>query len=970
MVTTTVSLVGDQSTSSVRCEESLRLLGALQALQEGRGGIVELLGEPGAGKSRLLAQLASAARARGVTVLDGHCYPSELDEPLHVFTRALHGIMTADRLSALSREHAELLRAGLCARLGGRGPQPSPLQLSQALHALLSQAADHGLLLVLDDFHWADPQSLALADHLARWNFRAPVLLVIAHRPRQAAPSLLSTLAQGAEQGRVERIDLPPLDLDQAARLLGVRPDAIRLPSALHESDGNPLYLLAQDETTVKGTDPRTQLLTGRLAPLAAELAELDPAERLVAESAAVLGDRFSRDELAAVSELPTEETCAVVSALIQLDVLRPLRCSGTLLGFRHPTLRRVLHDQADRCWRSQAHRRALTVLNRRAASASERAVHIELSTSSFTPEDLETLAKAGRETEQSAPHDAVRWLLTALHELPAFEEQASGRLLALIPPLARALRAADYLADDPSLRALLTRGSQLAPEGASRAAIGLCVVVECLQGRFSRATELLSAALTDLRAAKADNDVLARLTIHRGIISTLCGDEELPRIADRALVLARSGGKRSTLAGAMALHALGELAAGRVTQALASYDAAVRQMDELSHADIACHSEYLALLGSCAMALGRPREAESFFERGTAVVQERAHNVVLPMLLSGLAEAQLRQGRLESARRSAAEATELAGYLGAEQLRVVALAQEALCVTYAEPPGSSRASALTEQAVHSLRRSSCRWHGSSVLTLAEALLMQGSPDRCVGLLLELGGPGLPGLDPTLRPRGFELLALASLSGGTGSSGGTSLWADRANVAAQGLRLPHNRAYALLARGHVLAEQAEWDAAVTLYQEAERAFDGAQLRLHRLTARIRSARAASNSSRPELAAELWVSAQELAEQWDVLLLARLNPDTPLENSLGRGCHALLPAPIPPVAGLEVLTGREREVAREAGTGRRTREIAEALGLSPRTVEVHLSRIYRKLEIGSRAELARLMAVRISTDAAT
>ncbi|MFE7513914.1 AAA family ATPase [Streptomyces sp. NPDC057540] len=969
MATTSISLVAKQSTSSVRCRESLRLLGALQELQEGRGGIVELLGDPGSGKSRLLAQLASVARARGVTVLDGRCYPSELDEPLHVFTRALNGIMTADRLSALSSEHAELLRAGLCARLGGRGRELSPLQLSQALHALLSQAADHGLLLLLDDFHWADPQSLALADHLARWTFRAPVLLVVAHRPRQTAPSLLSTLALGAEQGRVERIDLPPLDLEQAARLLGVRPDTVWLPSALHESSGHPLYLLAQEESATRGADPRAELLTGRLAPLAAELAELDPAERLVAESAAVLGDRFSRDELAAVSELPTDETCAVVNTLVQLDVLRPLRCSGTLLGFRHRLLRRVLHDQADRCWRSHAHRRALSVLNRRAASASERAVHIELSTSSFTPEDLETLARAGREAEQTSPYDAVRWLLTALHELPA-SEQPTGRLLALIPPLARALRATDYLADDVQLRSLLTRGSPLGPDEAVRAAIGLCVIVECLQGRFSEATELVTAALADLRAKRADNDLLAQVTIYRGIVSTLNGDEELPRIAAQALVLARNGGKRTTLAGAMALHALGELAAGRVAQSLASYDAAVRQMDELSHADVTCHSEYLALLGSCAMALGRPREAESFYERGSTVIQECSHNAMLPVLLSGLAEAQLRQGRLQSARRSAAEATELAGYLGAEQLRVVALAQEALCVTYAEPPGSNRASALTEQAVHSLRRSACRWHGMSVLALAEALLMQGSPDRCVSLLLDLGGPELPRLEPTLRPRGFELLTLASLSGGTGSSGGTSMWADRANTAAQGLRLPHNRAYALLARGHVLAEQAEWDAAVTLYQEAERAFDGAQLRLHRLTARIRSARAASNSSRPELAAELWASAQELAEQWDVLLLARLNPDTPLENALGRGCHALLPAPIPLVTGLEVLTGREREVAREAGTGRRTREIAEALGLSPRTVEVHLSRIYRKLEIGSRAELARLMAVRISTDVAT
>ncbi|MFC8596354.1 helix-turn-helix transcriptional regulator [Streptomyces atroolivaceus] len=964
-------LVAESSsrTSSVRCKESLLLLRALQDLQNGRGGIVELLGEPGSGKSRLLTQLTSTARDRGVTTLDGRCYPSEQHDPLHVFTRALNGLMTAERLTALSPDHAALLRSALCARLGGRGDGPAPLQLSQAVHALLSQAADRGLLLVLDDFHWADPQSLELADHLARWTFRAPVLLVLAHRSRQAAPSLLSTLAQGAEQGRVCRLELQPLTLGQAARLLGVRPDTPWLPSVLQESRGNPLYLLAQGDATPLGPGLRTDLLTGRLAPLAAELAVLDPAERLVAESAAVLGDRFSRDELSAVSELPVDETCTVVNTLIQLDIMRPLRCSATQLGFRHPVLRRVLHDQTNRCWRSQAHRRALTVLNRRAASASERAVHIELSTSSYTPGDLETLARAGQETEQSSPYDAVRWLLTALHGLPASEqpEGAAGRLLGLIPPLARALRAANYLADDASLRMQLTQGSALDPGEAHRAAVRLCVIVECLHGRFNEAAELVTAELGTLRKIGADNDLLAQLTIYHGIVCSLRGGDSLPEVAAQALVLARAGGRRTTLAGAMALHALGELSAGRTAQSLASYDAAVRQMDELSNTEMHYYSEYLALLGWCAMALGRPREAESFYERGTGVVRDCSHNALLPVLLSGLAEAQLRQGRLESARRSAVEAADLSGYLGAQQLRALALAQEALCVTYADPPGSSRASALTEQGVHTLRRSFGHWHGAAVLTLGEALLMQGNPDRCVSLLLELGGAELRDLDPAQRPRAFELLTLASLSGATGS---TSMWADRTAGAAQVLRLPHNRAYALLSRGHVLTEQGDWDAAVTLYQEAERAFDGAQLRLQRLTARIRAARAASNCSRPELAGELWASAQELAEQWDVLLLARLSPDTPLENSLGRGCHALLPAPIPAVTGLEVLTDREREVARFAGTGRRTREIAEALRLSPRTVEVHLSRIYRKLEIGSRAELARLMAVRISTDART
>ncbi|MEK8173788.1 helix-turn-helix transcriptional regulator [Streptomyces sp. M19] len=59
--------------------------------------------------------------------------------------------------------------------------------------------------------------------------------------------------------------------------------------------------------------------------------------------------------------------------------------------------------------------------------------------------------------------------------------------------------------------------------------------------------------------------------------------------------------------------------------------------------------------------------------------------------------------------------------------------------------------------------------------------------------------------------------------------------------------------------------------------------------------------------------------------------------------------------------LTTLTDREREVAQIAGTGARTREIAELLRLSPRTVDVHLTRIYRKLDINSRAALAHFMA---------
>lgn len=948
----------------MRCGESLLLLRALQRLGEGQGGVVELHGDPGSGKTRLLTQLTEAARGQGVRVLDGRCYPTERDA-FSVFTRALGDLVTPQRLRRLSPAHAELVRAGLCARRGRADPAPQPLPLSQAVHTLLAGAAGEGggLLLVLDDFHWADPKSRELADHLVRWPLRAPLLIVIAHRPRQADPLLLSTLAYGAEQGRVTRVGLGPISPEQAARLLNVRPGTGWLRSAYPESQGNILSLLVLGQSAPLRPSLTAGLVTGLLAPLAAELELLDPAERLVAEGGAVLGDRFTREELAAVCALPFDETCVAVTGLVRLDILRPLPHDSTRFVFRQPVLRDLVHERMDHCRRRQAHRRALTVLNHRAAPATERAVHIELSTGTFTPEDLEALARAGTEAALSAPEDAVRWLLLALCGL-ARDDRSPGRLLGLIPPLARALRAGDFLKDDEALRHLLSQDAGIRPDEARHAVIRVCVLVECLHGRYAEADALLRAELA--RAGAADTDLLARLTIFRGIVSSLCNDGELAGLASAALRLARSGARSATLAGALSLHALAELFAGRTARSLDAYDAAVRQMDELPNAEMRLHTEYFALLGWCALSLGRPQEAESRYARGISVSVGGSPDTMLPALLSGLAEAQLRQGRLNSARRSAADAADLAAHLGADRLRAYATAQEALSITYAEPPGSSRASARTEEALRALRSRRDTWHCLAVLTVAESLLLQGGQERCLDLLLELGAPDLGVLGPPLRTRAYELLALACVSSGTRAT----LWAERASRVTEVCALPHTQAYALLARGHVLTQQNEPAAAISAYQKAERLFDGAQLRLPSLRAAVRTARAASSGARPEEAEVLWTAARELADHWQVPLFAQLPSGRARDGSPERGRPSAAPSPTASAPDLAPLTRRELEVARLVGTGRRTREVAETLRVSPRTIEVHLSRIYRKLDIGSRAELARLMAVRVSTDART
>ncbi|MGQ4514573.1 AAA family ATPase [Streptomyces sp. DW26H14] len=958
--------------TSVRGVESLRLRRALKGVGEGRGGVVGLLGDPGSGKTRLLSLLMAAAEDQGIRVLDGRCQPSEQDA-FGVFTRALGDLVTPRALARLAPDHAELIRTHLCANRDRTEPPPPPLALAQAVHALLADAAGEGLLLVLDDFHRAGPKALELAEHLVRRPLGAPVLLVVSQRSRQADPSLLAALAYGAEQGRVTRVALGPITPEQAARLLNVEPDTGWLRSACRESQGNILDLLVLGEAAPLRPALTADLVAGPLAPLAAELESLDDVERPVAECAAVLGDRFTREELADVCELPFEQVCTAVTGLVRLDILRPTPHSATQFGFRQPVLRALTHERMDRCLRRGAHRRALAVLNRRAAPAAERAVHIELSTDTFTPQDLETLALAGKATTVSAPEDAIRWLLLALRGLASGEgspgrlgEGSPGRLLGLIPPLARAFQAAGRLDDEAALHQL-AHDAGVRPDEARHAVTRVCVLVECLHGRFAEADTLLRTELARAESA-ADTDPLARLTVFRGILSSLCGDGELATHATAALRLARTGGRAITLAGALALHALAELTAGRTADAQAAYDAAVRQLDKLPDSELRLYTEYFALLGSCALELGRPQEAESRYARGLAVSAGDRPDAMLPVLYGGLAEAQLRQGRLESARCSAAEAADLAGHLGADRLRAYAMAQEALAVTYGEPPGSSRASARTEEALRALHHWHDSWHSLAVLTVAESLLLQGSRERCLDLLLDQGAPDFGALSPPWRARAYELLTLASASSGARAAIWAERWAERASRVMEDCPLPHSRAYALLARGHVLSQQDDVAAAITAYQKAERLFGGAQLRLQSLRAAARTAEVASSGRRPEKARELWSAARELADHWRMPLFAQPPSGGFPEDRRGHGRPAARPAPAGQDSDLASLTRRELEVARLAGAGRRTREVAETLRVSPRTIEVHLARIYRKLGIGSRAELAGLMAVRISTDA--
>src|SRR4051794_28071471 len=212
---TPAPLVGRQA-------ELERLDAALAGLDEGREGCVAMEGEPGIGKTRLLAELRTRAEDCGHLVLSGAAAEFERDLPFSVWVDALDAYATSQGLD---------LDGALAAELADER-----FRAHRAVRALLGTlAGDHAVVLVLDDLHWADAASLELVASLVRRGAGAPVLLALAFRPGQAPEKLTVALAAA----RVERLALGPLSETQTAELVGPEHAA-----ALYaHSGGNPFYL-------------------------------------------------------------------------------------------------------------------------------------------------------------------------------------------------------------------------------------------------------------------------------------------------------------------------------------------------------------------------------------------------------------------------------------------------------------------------------------------------------------------------------------------------------------------------------------------------------------------------------------------------------------------------------------------------------------------------------------------------------
>ncbi|NGM14107.1 AAA family ATPase [Verrucosispora sp. CWR15] len=354
-----------------RERESAALAAAVAALLDGTGRIVEVTGEPGIGKSRLLDQVAAVAREDGVHVLAGRAPVPGSDVPMAAIVDALDPYLpqvSQARLAELRSDHAQLLndtfpslRLPGARSLAPAGVPAGARQLRAVRLLLETLAAERPLLIAIDDLHNGDRATVDLVCHLLDAPLRTPLLLVIAHRRRQSPARLRLALDTAAQVTRIEVTPLERAHLDELTEL----PLSAGQRAVLHElSEGNPQYLSALLAGALPHGPASEHVELGALpaeveAALAAELELLSRAAHLVASAAAVLGpEPVDTGLLAEVAGIATEQVPAAIDELVAADLLRPVTGSGCF-AFRHPVVQHAAYLTTDAGWRLTAHARA-----------------------------------------------------------------------------------------------------------------------------------------------------------------------------------------------------------------------------------------------------------------------------------------------------------------------------------------------------------------------------------------------------------------------------------------------------------------------------------------------------------------------------------------------------------------------------------------------------------------------------------
>ncbi len=367
-----------------RLGEMQRLHSILDELVAGRGQLLMLVGDAGIGKTRLLAELRALATGR-VTWLEGQClsYGTELlygpfiemlrkwigaeegeaQLALRTKLRAKLGLLPASQLADVFPYLARLLSLKLDRedeeRQRNLTPEELAAEIRRAYSTWVAALASQGPVVVaIEDLHWADRSTRALAEDLLELADIAPILIIAVSRidPESEGWKLRVRGLTDFPHRAVE-LTLGPLDDEAASQLLASRPqsqslDESELAQVVMGAEGNPLYLEELLNAFVEGKGARRSrtwaptYTSARLTPtleslLLARIDRLPPEARRLAQVAAIIGRSFPQRVLEHVAE--TENLEGELALLLRADIIRELRrYPEPEYVFRHGLLRQA----------------------------------------------------------------------------------------------------------------------------------------------------------------------------------------------------------------------------------------------------------------------------------------------------------------------------------------------------------------------------------------------------------------------------------------------------------------------------------------------------------------------------------------------------------------------------------------------------------------------------------------------------
>ncbi len=326
-----------------RDAEIALLLDALGEATSGRGRVVLVRGEAGIGKTRVLAELTRLASESGTVVLSGRAVQRSgayraVTESLLGFLRAGAADTATDALGPYRAVLGRLLPDWLGAATDSPQHLADPgVVLGEAVARFLAEIGrEHGCLFVLEDLQWADPDTLALVEHLASAVRTAPVLVVVSARDDE--PDAEKATRLSGTPG-VLTVPLDRLSDEEVAALVNALPDATADEATLdlaRRAEGLP-YLV---EELIAGGTAASDLPPTLVALVGARLRTLSAPQRRVLAAAAVLGPEPDWTLLAQVSELSEDE---VVEGLRGATDVGVLVSDWTALHWRHQLTRDVV---------------------------------------------------------------------------------------------------------------------------------------------------------------------------------------------------------------------------------------------------------------------------------------------------------------------------------------------------------------------------------------------------------------------------------------------------------------------------------------------------------------------------------------------------------------------------------------------------------------------------------------------------